>query len=331
MPLRILPCRAVCAGLALAGLSLSGCSTSQLVARGASPLIAHGVAAMNRETDLELARASIPANLKMIEALLLADPGNVAYRVQAAMGFYGYALGFVEPDERDRAAELYQRARDHAQVALEHAGITPATLTGDAAGLEQALARLDARAVPALFWTASAWGKWIELQLDDPARLAELPRVESLMQRVLALDERIITAARTFLACITADARPCLAAILPVMQPSTSIVRSTQSEPVAIGWGVSCALPVAADGEREAFHATLGRDLTHQPAPTPNSILPTRWQKQAADLLARRRGIFDAQKPAQALIALTLLGSAAQRGRRLRAQIRHAAPAARPG
>jgi hypothetical protein len=168
---------------------LSGCSTSQLVARGAAPLIDHGVTAMNRETDLGLAGASIPANLKMIEALLLADPGNTAYQLQAAIGFYGYALGFVEDDDRVRAAGLYRRSLNYAESALAAEGMSPAMLTGDTATFEQALAKLDVRAVPALFWTASAWGKWIELQLDDPARLAELPRVEALMQRVLVLDE----------------------------------------------------------------------------------------------------------------------------------------------
>jgi tetratricopeptide (TPR) repeat protein len=189
MPLRLPRCRVVFTCLVMSMLPLSGCSTGQLVARGASPLIDYGVAAMNRETDLELARVSIPANLKMIEAMVLADPGNTAYRMQAAMGFYGYALGFVEADHPGRAVDLYRRAFDHAQAALARMGMTQATLTGDAATFEQALTRLDAQAVPALFWTASAWAKLIELQLDDPARLAELPRVEALMRRVLALDE----------------------------------------------------------------------------------------------------------------------------------------------
>jgi len=160
--------------LALVGL-LSGCSTGQLVARGASPLINNGVTAMNRETDLGLARASMPANLKMLEALLIADPGNAAYQVQASMGFYGYTLAFVEtgtePGDRDRAASLYRRARQHALVALDQAGMSEAVLTGDDATFRRTLAALNADAVPALFWTASSWGKWIELQLDDPARL----------------------------------------------------------------------------------------------------------------------------------------------------------------
>ncbi len=178
------------AWLVAATTLLGGCSTSQLVARGAAPLIDSGMAAMNREADLELARASLPANLKMIDALLLADPGNTHYRIQAAMGFYGYALGFVEDDTPERAAGLYRRAYEHARQALEASGIPAPVLKGDPQQLDAALARLDARAVPALFWTASAWGKWIETQLDDPERLAELPRVEALMRRVLALDEQ---------------------------------------------------------------------------------------------------------------------------------------------
>lgn len=175
--------------LLVACVQLGGCSTGQLIARGASPLIDNGLIAMNRETDLEIARVSIPANLKMIEALLLADPDNTAYELQAAMGFYGYATGFVEDDDPDRATGLYRRAFDHASVALSAQGVSAELMAGDPAQFDAALAKLNARAVPALFWTASSWGKWIENQLDEPARLAELPRVEALMQRVLALDE----------------------------------------------------------------------------------------------------------------------------------------------
>lgn len=177
------------AALACALALLAGCSTGPWIARGAAPVIDAGMAAMNRETDLELARASLPANLKMLDGLLLADPGNQGYRVQAAMGYHGYALGFVEADDPERAAALYRRARDHALAALEGSGVTRAALAGDEAGLRAALDGLTAREVPALFWAASAWAKWIEMKLDDPARIDELPRVEHMMRRVLALDE----------------------------------------------------------------------------------------------------------------------------------------------
>jgi hypothetical protein len=294
MPLRIPRCRAAFACLALAWLALSGCSTSQLVARGAAPLIDHGVAAMNRETDLELARASIPANLKMIEALLLADPGNAAYRLQAAMGFYGYALGFVEPDDRDRAAALYGRARDHAVVALDRAGMAQATLTGDAAELERALAKLDAGAVPALFWTASAWGKWIELQLDDPARLAELPRVEALMQRVLVLDETYYYGgAHVFFGVYYGGRAPMFGGDFDRAARHFDRAAALSQHRLLLVEVYRARYLLRQMGEREAFHAALGRVLDAPASPDPELNLANALaKKQAADLLAQEEELF---------------------------------------
>lgn len=294
MPLRAPLSRAAFAGLAMALLTLSGCSTSQLVARGASPLIDHGMVAMNRETDLELARASVPANLKMIEALLLADPGNAAYRVQAAMGFYGYALGFVEPDDRDRAALLYQRARDHGLAALERAGMTQAMLDGDAAVLTQALAKLDARAVPALFWTASSWGKWIELQLDDPARLAELPRVEALMQRVLALDETYYHGgAHVFFGVYYGGRAPMFGG--DFARAARHFDRAAALSHNRLLWVevYRARYLLRQMGDRAAFHATLKRVLDAPASVDPDLNLANALaRKQAAALLAQEEDLF---------------------------------------
>ena len=284
MPLRSPLRRAAYASLALVLLPLSGCSTSQLVARGASPLIEHGMVAMNRETDLELARASIPANLKMIEALLLADPGNTAYRVQAAMGFYGYALGFVEPENHERAIALYRRARDHALVALDHAGVTQATLAGDMATLQQALAKLDACAVPALFWTASAWGKWIELQLDDPARLDELPRVELLMQRVLALDETYYHGgAHLFFGAYYGGRAPLFGGDFARAARHFDRVAELSQGRLLLGEVYRARYLLRQTGDRAAFHATLQRVLEAPASADPDLNL--------ADALARQEAV----------------------------------------
>lgn len=294
MPLRTPLRRAAFASLAIALLPLSGCSTSQLVARGASPLIDHGVAAMNRETDLELARAAIPANLKMIEALLLADPGNAAYRVQAAMGFYGYALGFVEPADRDRAAALYQRAREHAVLALDRAGVTQATLAGDSAALAQALARLDVHAVPALFWTASAWGKWIELQLDDPARLAELPRVEALMQRALALDETYYYGgAHVFFGAYYGGRAPMFGGDFARAAWHFDRAAAIGRDQLLLVEVYRARYLLRQMGERAAFHATLNRVLDAPAGADPALNLANALaRQQAAELLAHEEDLF---------------------------------------
>lgn len=294
MPLRNLRRQTAFTAMAIAVLFLSGCSTSQLVARGASPLIDHGVTAMNRETDLELARASIPANLKMIEALLLADPGNAAYRVQAAMGFYGYALGFVESSDRERAAALYRRARDHALIALDRAGLTQDALSGDAAGLAQALARLDARAVPALFWTASTWAKWIELQLDDPARLAELPRVESLMRRALALDETYYHGgAHLFFGVYYGGRAPMFGGDFARAARHFDRAAALNQNQWLLVEVYRARYLLRQMGDRAAFHATLNRVLDAPASSDPDLNLTNALaRKQAAELLSQEEELF---------------------------------------
>ncbi|WP_324780320.1 TRAP transporter TatT component family protein [Thiobacillus sedimenti] len=294
MPLRKGWRAPACAALALALLALTGCSTSQLVARGASPLVEQGMVAMNRETDLELARASIPANLKMIEALLLADPQNSGYRVEAAMGFYGYALGFVEPTDPERAAALYRRARDHGLIALERAGLPAAALAGDLGRLDEALGKLDARAVPALFWTASAWAKYIELHLDDPARLDELPRVERMMRRVLALDETYYYGGAHLFFGVYYGARA------PMF--GGDYVRAARhfDRAAAIGHGRMLLVEVyraryllRQTGDRQAFHAVLQRVLDAPEGADPDLNLANALaRKEAAALLAKEEELF---------------------------------------
>jgi TRAP transporter T-component len=294
MPSCILRRRAGLAGLAIAVVSLPGCSTSQLVARGASPLIDNGVVAMNRETDLDLARASIPANLKMLEALLLADPGNAAYQIQAAMGFYGYALSFVEPEDRERAAALYRRARGHALVALEQAGVTHAMLAGDTAALERALATLDARAVPALFWAAAAWGKWIELQLDDPARLDELPRVELLMRRVLALDEAYYHAgAHLFFGAYYGGRAPMFGGDFARAARHFDRAAVLNQNRLLLVEVYRARYLLWQMGDRAAFHATLTRVLDAPAGADPDLNLANAVaRKQAAALLTQEESLF---------------------------------------
>ncbi|MGA9164612.1 MAG: TRAP transporter TatT component family protein [Thiobacillus sp.] len=272
---------------------LSGCSTSQLVARGAAPLIDNGVTAMNRETDLELARASMPANLKMLEALLLADPDNTAFQVQAATGFYGYALGFVEADDPARAAQFYRRAREHALVALDHAGISQATLAGDMATLDQALAKLDASAVPALFWTASAWGKWIELQLDDPARLAELPRVEALMQRVLVLDETYYYGGtHVFFGAYYGGRAPMFGGDFARAAKHFDRAAAINQNQLLLVEVYRARYLLRQMGDREAFHVTLNRVLNAEINRPDFNLANALAKKQAAALLAQEGDLF---------------------------------------
>jgi hypothetical protein len=174
--------------LLLAAL-LGGCSTSQIVVRGAMPLMDGGLTAMNGETDLELARDAIPATLKMLEGMAVEDPGNVQLRVYTAQGFYGYSYSFVEQTSPERAVALYTRCLGHAKAALSSQGFELDPESAPLADLEQALKDTTARQVPALFWTASCLAKRTDVHRTDPRSIAQLARAAAVMQRVLSLDE----------------------------------------------------------------------------------------------------------------------------------------------
>lgn len=175
--------------IVLCGLVLNACSMGQMVARSSLSILDSGNIAMNRETDLELARAAIPANLKLVEGLILELPDNAELRLQAAQGFYGYAYGFIEDEDNRRASGLYRRGLEHALHALAQAGVPADLATLPQNEFDRRLASLDRNAVPALFWSASCWAKWVDMNRDDPARIAEMGKAAALMARVLELDE----------------------------------------------------------------------------------------------------------------------------------------------
>jgi hypothetical protein len=176
-------------GMLLAAALLSACSVGQVVVRGSQTILDSGVESMNRETDLELARGAMPANLKLIEGMLLEDPQNEELLLFAAQGFYGYSYGFIELEDTERAQQLYRRCYDYAHRALHLAGLVLDPETAAVADLEAATASLGKKAVPALFWSASCLAKWIDLDRDDISSVANLASAAIMMQRVLELDD----------------------------------------------------------------------------------------------------------------------------------------------
>jgi len=167
----------------------AGCSPGQMVVRGTQTILPSGIVAMNQETDLELARQAMPANLKLLEGMIIEDPGNTQLRLYAAEGFYGYTFGFVELQDSQRARQLYRRCYEHARTALQQSGVKLDPETSTPADFEAAVANAGREAVPAMFWAASCLANWVNLNRTSPAGIAELASAATLMQRVMSLDD----------------------------------------------------------------------------------------------------------------------------------------------
>ena len=170
-------------------LLLAGCSTGKMVVRGSQTIMDSGIEAMNSETDLQLARAAMPANLKLMEGMLLEDPDNIDLLLYAAQGFYGYSYGFIETEDTARASMFYRRCYNYARQAYSLRGFDTDPGTAMPDDLQAAVASADKADVPAIFWTATCLGKWADMNRDNIAGIAGLGNVAILMQRVIELDD----------------------------------------------------------------------------------------------------------------------------------------------
>ncbi|MBT8367247.1 MAG: TRAP transporter TatT component family protein, partial [Deltaproteobacteria bacterium] len=108
--------------------------------------------------------------------------------ISAAQSYASFATAFIQDEDKDYAKVLYTRAKDYALRALEQIGFkNPVSIRFDA--FEEALTALGRKDVPYIFWAASCWGNWINLSQGSIEALAELPRVELMMKKVLETDE----------------------------------------------------------------------------------------------------------------------------------------------
>ena len=167
----------------------TGCSVQKLAVRSMSGILDNSMAALYEESDLILAEQAIASDLKLLEGLIKTDPENEKLLLLACQGFGSYALGFVEDNDPGRAKKLYLRGRDYGLRILRKKPDLKKSLSGSLEELENALKKLDKKAVPVLFWTANNWASWINLNFSNPDALADLPRVQIIMARVLQLDE----------------------------------------------------------------------------------------------------------------------------------------------
>ena len=180
--------------LAFIVLAATGCSVRQYaVNRLGDALAQSSGGTFASDDDPDLVKAAAPFSLKLVESLLAESPNHPALLLSAASGFTEYAYAFVQPEADElettdfsaaqaahgRAKRLYLRARNYGLRGLDvrHPGFGAALGTDPA----QAAARADQSDVPLLYWTAAAWSAAIAQAKDEPALIADLPKVEALI------------------------------------------------------------------------------------------------------------------------------------------------------
>lgn len=179
-------CGLVCAVL-LALLTGSGCSS--LMTSASAHLSRNLGTALANNDDPETVRDGAPSYLLLIDGLIEGSPDSPDLLRQGAKLYASYAAVFV--DDPARAKRLATKARDYGWRAL--CAEEPRTCESWGRPFEefdQVVSSLGADDVPALFDCAVAWAVWVRANREDWVAVADKARVEAMMQRVVALDER---------------------------------------------------------------------------------------------------------------------------------------------
>ena len=182
---------------ALLAIVLStGCSMRTLAVNQLGNALAAGGTTFASDDDPELVGGALPFSLKLMESLLAQSPEHTPLLVATSRGFTQYAYGWVNPagDEegepaeraRERSKRLYLRGRDYGMRAL--AASIDNFRVRFAVNPRAAVSLARKRDVPALYWTAAAWGMAIANGKDDMELLADLPLVEALILRAAELE-----------------------------------------------------------------------------------------------------------------------------------------------
>ncbi len=169
---------------------LAGCAA--VIGRAGDRFADQLGAAVYDSNDPATVRDGLPAYLLLVDAMVQGQsPGKArnAPLLFAAAGLNGaYAGSFTEGDA-ERARRLADKAMDYARrgTCLQDAALC-AAIDGPVEPFQAAVARAPAAQVDGLYALGSAWATRIQANSEDWGAIADLPKVQALLERVVAID-----------------------------------------------------------------------------------------------------------------------------------------------
>jgi hypothetical protein len=139
----------------------------------------------------------------LVDGLIEAYPGNSKLLTAGCQAYTAYASSFVEDTDPEKAAALYAKAKGYGFRAL-----SKKEDSGQVDDFVAFLKQYNKQDAPSLFWTTSAWGKWISLNLDNVEALADMAMLEATMQRTIELDDSLYYGSPHLLMAVYFAGRP---------------------------------------------------------------------------------------------------------------------------
>jgi len=165
-------------------LLLAGCAN--IPANYLASSVADGI---RNQQDIDTAGVGIPSYLLMIDGLLVKSPRESGLLMAGARLYGTYATLFVKEEERaillsDRALEYARRA-----VCIEEPRLCAKEARAYPRFLELVRGISDRDHLPFLYTYATTWAAWIQVNSSRWSSLADVPKVQALLEAVMELDE----------------------------------------------------------------------------------------------------------------------------------------------
>lgn len=182
----------------LISTTLASCSVKRAATTMTANMINDGMSAVESESDLWIAKESVPPLVKVIEVLKAADPNNPTFSALMAKVYGNIAFGFFEPrffeasvNEKGawkaRIERYYRLGYENGLLAMQKRfgkGIGSSVMDFEAA-IKKAKKKKD---LTLLFWTAFDLGNLVNLNRDDIASVANMPKATAMIDRVVEVD-----------------------------------------------------------------------------------------------------------------------------------------------
>ena len=171
-------------GLLLAALATSGCAA--LVSSAATNLSDNLSSAILNQDDPELVRAGAPSYLLLLDSFVEGSPDDPSILAASATLYATY--GAVFAGDELRASRLTTRARRYALTAVcESYAPSCAWDTATFDDFEKSLAGLKPKHADYLYTYGFASLAFLQAHSSDMSTIAELPKVEALLNRYLVI------------------------------------------------------------------------------------------------------------------------------------------------
>jgi hypothetical protein len=272
--------------LSVAALAVAGCSS--LIGGKAADTLA---AAILNQDDPALVESGVPAYLLLLDGLISESPDNGALLSAGAQLFALYGSRFAPPE---RAVALTAKARRYGERAICLAHEPACEWSGaDYDTLVSQLQSVRPKDIDALYSFAVGWLSHLDATSEDWTAVAELPWVQAVLERALALDEGYENGAVHGYLGILNSLRP------PALGGKPDVAREHFERAVALSGGRDLSIKVeyAKRYARLVFdqelHDRLLTDVLNAPVDAPRMTLFNVMARQEAQtLLASSREYF---------------------------------------